>query len=108
MLQGQTALVTGASRGIGKEIALELTRNGYRVAVNYYNESASLVDATVAEIRALRAGVETDVLPIEADVRYGSQVKAMFERVIDAFGRIDLLVNNAGVQTWKRLLDVTE
>src|ERR1700683_5579499 len=104
----KTALVTGASRGIGKEIALELARNGYRVAVNYYNESAALVEATIAEIRALRAGVETDVLPIEADVRSGSEVKAMFERVIDAFGRIDLLVNNAGVQTWKRLLDVTE
>src|ERR1700683_217553 len=104
----KTALVTGASRGIGKEIALELARNGYRVAVNYYNESAALVEATIAEIRALRAGVETDILPIEADIRSGSEVKAMFERVIDAFGRIDLLVNNAEVKTWKRLLDVTE
>ena len=104
----KTALVTGASRGIGKEIALELARNGYRVAVNYYNDPASLVDATVAEIRALPGGVETDVLPIEADVRSGSQVTAMFERVIGTFGRLDLLVNNAGVQTWKPLLDVTE
>jgi NAD(P)-dependent dehydrogenase (short-subunit alcohol dehydrogenase family) len=104
MLQGQTALVTGASRGIGKEIALELARNGYRVAVNYYNDPASLVDATVAEIRALPA----DVLPIEADIRSSSQVTAMFERVIATFGRLDLLVNNAGVQTWKPLLQVTE
>jgi NAD(P)-dependent dehydrogenase (short-subunit alcohol dehydrogenase family) len=104
MLQGQTALVTGASRGIGKEIALELARNGYRVAVNYYNDPASLVDATVAEIRAL----QVDVLPIEADIRSSSQVTAMFERVIGTFGRLDLLVNNAGVQTWKPLLQVTE
>ena len=104
MLQGQTALVTGASRGIGKEIALELARNGYRVAVNYYNDPASLVDATVAEVRALQA----DVLPIEADIRSSSQVTAMFERVIATFGRLDLLVNNAGVQTWKPLLQVTE
>ena len=104
MLQGQTALVTGASRGIGKEIALELARNGYRVAVNYYNDPASLVDATVAEIRTLQA----EVLPIEADIRSSSQVTAMFERVIGAFGGLDLLVNNAGVQTWKPLLQVTE
>ena len=104
MRQGQTALVTGASRGIGKEIALELARNGYRVAVNYYNDPASLVDATVAEIRAVQA----DVLPIEADIRSSSQVTAMFERVIGTFGRLDLLVNNAGVQTWKPLLQVTE
>ena len=112
MLQGQTALVTGASRGIGKEIALELARNGYRVAVNYYNDPASLVAATVAEIRAVQAHVPTDVrtevLPIEADIRSSSQVTAMFDRVIGAFGRLDLLVNNAGVQTWKPLLEVTE
>ena len=106
--QRQTALVTGASRGIGKEIALELARNGYRVAVNYYNDPAPLVDATVAEIRALQAPAENEVLAIEADIRSSSQVTAMFDRVIGAFGRLDLLVNNAGVQTWKPLLDVTE
>jgi len=113
MLQGQTALVTGASRGIGKEIALELARNGYRVAVNYFNESASVVDATIAEIREVQAdGLSNTVLPevlaIEADIRSSRQVAAMFERVIGAFGRLDLLVNNAGVQTWKPLLEVTE
>jgi len=104
MLPSQTALVTGASRGIGKEIALELARNGWRVAVNYYNDPASLVDATVAEIRKLQA----DALPIEADIRCSSQVTAMFEKVIATFGRLDLLVNNAGVQTFKPLLEVTE
>lgn len=107
-MQRQTALVTGASRGIGKEIALELARNGYRVAVNYYNDPASMVDATVAEIRALQAPVHDDVLPVEADIRSSAQVTAMFERVIAAFGHLDLVVNNAGVQTWKPLLDVTE
>jgi 3-oxoacyl-[acyl-carrier protein] reductase len=107
-MQGQTALVTGASRGIGKEIAMELARNGYRVAVNYYNDPAPLVDATVAEIRALQVPEHDNVLPVEADIRSSSQVTAMFECVIGAFGRLDLLVNNAGVQTWKPLLDVTE
>jgi 3-oxoacyl-[acyl-carrier protein] reductase len=108
MLQGQTALVTGASRGIGKEIALELARNGCRVAVNYYNDPARIgettIDATMAEIRAL----QPDALAIETDIRSSAQVAAMFDKVIAAFGRLDLLVNNAGVQTWKPLLDVTE
>ena len=104
MTQDQTALVTGASRGIGKEIALELARNGYRVAVNYYDDPAPMVNATMTEIRAIQA----DAIQIKADVRSSSQVSAMFERVIAEFGRLDLLVNNAGVQTWKPLLDVTE
>jgi NAD(P)-dependent dehydrogenase (short-subunit alcohol dehydrogenase family) len=99
-----TALVTGASRGIGKAIALELARNGYRVAVNYFNDSPPLVEATLAEMRAL----QPDAFSIEADIRDRSQVVAMFEKVVNAFGRLDLLVNNAGVQTWKPLLDVTE
>jgi NAD(P)-dependent dehydrogenase (short-subunit alcohol dehydrogenase family) len=96
--------VTGASRGIGKEIALELVRNGCKVAVNYYNDPSPFIDATISEMRALGA----EVLPIEADIRSSDQVSAMFERVIGSFGGLDILVNNAGVQTWKPLLDVTE
>jgi NAD(P)-dependent dehydrogenase (short-subunit alcohol dehydrogenase family) len=108
MQQGQTALVTGASRGIGREIALELARNGYRVAVNYFNDPAPQVEATIAEIRTVQAPLQDGVLPVQADIRSSSQVTAMFESVIGTFGRLDLLVNNAGVQTWKPLLDVTE
>jgi len=122
--QGQAALVTGASRGIGKEIALELARRGWRVAVNYFNDPQAMVDAAVAEIRAVSnnvgsgevAPVESrpgenssiNVIPVQADIRSSTQVSAMFENVISTFGRLDLLVNNAGVQTWKALLDVTE
>ena len=102
------ALVTGASRGIGKEIALELARNHYRVAVNYFNDPAAMVEATLAEIRDVQAPGGDDVIAIEADVRSSAQVGAMFEKVISTFGRLDLLVNNAGVQTWKPLLEVTE
>jgi len=100
----QTALVTGASRGIGKEIGLELARHGYRVAVNYYNDPQSTVDAAMSEMRALNP----DALLVQADIRSSSQVAAMFQKVIAAFGHLDLLVNNAGVQTWKPLLEVTE
>jgi NAD(P)-dependent dehydrogenase (short-subunit alcohol dehydrogenase family) len=112
--QGQAALVTGASRGIGKEIALELARRGWRVAVNYFNDPQAMVDAAVAEIRAAGGEVVpvesdlTNVLAVQADIRSSTQVAAMFEKVIATFGRLDLLVNNAGVQTWKALLDVTE
>jgi 3-oxoacyl-[acyl-carrier protein] reductase len=104
MQQGPAALVTGASRGIGKEIALELSRQGYRVAVNFFGDPAAMVEATVAEIRAR----QPESFAIEADIRSSAQVTMMFERVIATFGRLDLLVNNAGVQTWKPLLDVTE
>jgi hypothetical protein len=54
--------------------------------VNYYNDPASMVDATVAEIRSL----EADVLAIEADIRSSTQVTAVFERVVGTFGRLDL------------------
>ena len=107
-METRTALVTGASRGIGKEIALELARNHYRVAVNYFNDPTSMVEETIAEIRAVQAPGGDDVFAIEADIRSSTSVKAMFEKVITAFGRLDLLVNNAGVQTWKPLLEVTE
>jgi 3-oxoacyl-[acyl-carrier protein] reductase len=108
MSMDRTALVTGASRGIGKEIALELARSGYRVAVNYFNDPAAMVEATLEEIREIQAPGQDDVLVVEADIRSSKQVSAMFEQVIRAFGHLDLLVNNAGVQTWKPLLDVTE
>ena len=102
--QRPAALVTGASRGIGKEIALELARNRYRVAVNHYNDPPEMVEATMAEIR----GLCPDAIVVQADIRSSAQVASMFQRVVSTFDRLDLLVNNAGVQTWKPLLDVTE
>jgi NAD(P)-dependent dehydrogenase (short-subunit alcohol dehydrogenase family) len=102
-LQGLTALVTGSDRGIGKGIALELGAAGCRVAVNYH-QTPELADATVAELGAL--GVEA--IAVQGDVSAAASVAQMFERVIARFGRIDVHVNNAGVQTWKPLLDVTE
>jgi NAD(P)-dependent dehydrogenase (short-subunit alcohol dehydrogenase family) len=104
MKSGKTALVTGASRGIGKEIARELARTGYRVAVNYFNDPEPLVKATMDEI----AKLSPESILVQADIRSYGQVAAMFEKVSVAFGHLDLLVNNAGVQTWKPLLDVSE
>jgi len=102
-LQGLSALVTGADRGVGKGIALELARCGCRVAVNY-RSSADRADQTVSEIQAL--GVEA--VAVQADVGVAADVRRMTDSVIDRFGQLNLLVNNAGVQTWKPLLEVTE
>ena len=100
----RAALVTGASRGIGKEIALHLARHGWRVAINHFADPQPWSEATLNELREL--GV--DAVAIEADIRSPQQVASMFQQVVERFGRLDLLVNNAGVQTFKPLLDVTE
>src|SRR5262245_55661368 len=101
-LQGRVALVTGAGRGIGKGIALELARAGCRVAVNYVTEPEKAL-ATVDEIRQLGAEAQA----VEADVSAAPAVSAMVEQVVRDLGGLDILVNNAGTQTWKPLLDVT-
>ena len=102
-LHGCKALVTGASKGVGKGIALELARQGCAVAVNY-NSDAAGAGATVAEIEALDARA----FAVHANVGLSADVDAMFARVDAEFGALDIVVNNAGVQTWKPLLELTE
>jgi NAD(P)-dependent dehydrogenase (short-subunit alcohol dehydrogenase family) len=98
-----SALVTGADRGVGRGIALELASRGCRVAVNYRSD-ASRAEAVVSEVAALGA----DAIAIQADVRDAAAVDAMIRTAVERFGRLDVLVNNAGVQTWKPFLDVAE
>ena len=100
-LKKQVALVTGAGRRIGRTIALELARAGADVVVNY-NRSAAEARDTVREIRAL--GV--DAVALKADVARPGEVRAMFRAVERRFGRLDVLVNNAGVffpASWDKL-----
>ena len=91
-LAGRVALVTGASRGIGREIALELARNGADVAVNYAQSESAAAQA-VTEIQAL--GRRS--IPVRADVGDIGAVGAMLDAVADELGRPDILVNNAGI-----------
>jgi 3-oxoacyl-[acyl-carrier protein] reductase len=92
MLTGKSALVTGASRGIGRAIALELASKGAKVAVNYAG-SEQKAKEVVEEIR--QAGGEA--FAIQANVSKDEDVKEMIKSVIDTFGSLDILVNNAGI-----------
>jgi NAD(P)-dependent dehydrogenase (short-subunit alcohol dehydrogenase family) len=103
LLTGLVAVVTGADRGIGRGIALALARAGCRVVVNHL-ATRERADAVVAEIQA----IGTEAVAIGADVRVAAEVTTMVQSAVDRFGRLDVLVNNAGVQTWKALLEVTE
>jgi glucose 1-dehydrogenase len=112
ILSGQTALVTGASSGIGEGIALALGGAGANMVVNYSsNEKAA--GRVVEEIKA-KGG---RAAPIRADVSNEIAVLAMFKKTIQEFGTVDILVNNAGVQKdslflnmtleqWQRVIDI--
>lgn len=102
-LESKTALVTGASKGIGKGIALELARRGCDIAVNYNSDEQGALQ-TVAEIEKLGRRA----FAVRASVGRSAEVSAMFDKVLAEFGRLSILVNNAGVQTWKSLLDLEE
>jgi 3-oxoacyl-[acyl-carrier protein] reductase len=91
-LRGAVALVTGASRGIGKGIALAFGRAGMRVAVNYRSRESDAA-AVVAEIKAAGG----DGLAVRADVADASDVERLVREVRQAFGPINTLVNNAGI-----------
>ncbi len=91
-LEGQVAIVTGASRGIGRAIAVALAAEGAKVVVNYAS-SASAAEEVVAEIKS-KGG---EAIAFHADVSHEAQVDSLLKSAIDAWGRIDVLVNNAGI-----------
>ncbi len=111
-LEGQKAIVTGASSGLGKAVALALGAAGADVVVNYVGsqDKAEDVAATINE-----GGGRA--IPIQADVSVESDVEDMFSRAIEEFGTVDILVNNAGIQDdapfdeltldqWRKVIDI--
>ncbi|MFO0845298.1 MAG: SDR family oxidoreductase [Gemmataceae bacterium] len=101
----RVAVITGASRGIGRAIALGLAKAGYAVVVAAKSTQPSeklpgSIFTVAAEVEALGAAA----LPIQVDVRDEAQVEAMATRALERFGRIDVLVNNAGALFWQPLV----
>lgn len=103
MKMSKNVLVTGASRGIGRSIALQFAEEGYNVAVNYAGNKDK-AEAVVEEIKG--KGVES--FAIQANVANGDEVKAMIKEVVSTFGSIDVLVNNAGITRDNLLMRMKE
>ena len=111
-LKNKTALVTGGSRGIGRAISLAMARKGAKVAVNHFQCGSA--DNVLREIEKY-GGIAVD---LQADVSRENEVKSMVEGVLGAFGRIDFLINNAGIadqfvplmqedtDRWQKVIDI--
>jgi 3-oxoacyl-[acyl-carrier protein] reductase len=113
MDEKKVAIVTGASRGIGRATALELARTGYYVVVNY-NSNGAAADETLAQVQA--AGSAGEIRKF--DVANAEEVKEALAKIVEEHKRIDVLVNNAGVtadglfmlmgdEEWRRVIDTT-
>ncbi len=107
-MQGKVAIVTGASRGIGKAMALGLAREGASVVVAARSEeerqtAPGTILATAGEIAAL-GGV---AMPVRCNVREEASINDMVRQTLDSFGRIDALINNAGIGTYRPFLEST-
>lgn len=104
MEETKTILVTGGSRGIGKEVALKYAENGYNVVINYVSDKTD-VEAIKNEL--LEKGAH-DVLLAKADVTNAEQIEELVQQAIEKFGTIDVLVNNAGITKDNLLMRMSE
>lgn len=102
-LQNRVAIVTGAGRGIGRAIAVGLAQEGARVVVNYSRSA----DAAAEVVKMIEeAGGEA--LAVQGDVAHADQVDALLNATLERFGRVDILINNAGITRDKLILRMTE
>ncbi|MFC4599262.1 SDR family oxidoreductase [Cohnella hongkongensis] len=102
-MEGKTAIVTGASRGIGRQIALQLASSGVKVAINYTSnpdkahEAVRMIEEAGGQAAAIRA-----------DIGQTREIEALFESTLERFGKIDILINNAAIMETKVIEEVTE
>ncbi|KAI1098678.1 hydroxynaphthalene reductase [Jackrogersella minutella] len=101
-LAGKVALITGAGRGIGRGIALELGKRGASIVVNY-NSSSKAADAVVDEL----AKLGTEGVAIQADISKPAEVATLFEKAIKHFGHLDYAISNSGMEVWSEETEVT-
>ena len=102
-LQGQTAVITGSSSGIGRAVAIEMAAEGANVVVNYPGGSPDMANEVMGQIKN-EGGT---AICVKADVSNEDDVKAMFAETVRSFGTVDILVNNAGLQKDAKLVDMT-
>jgi NAD(P)-dependent dehydrogenase (short-subunit alcohol dehydrogenase family) len=102
-LQNKTALITGSSSGIGRGIAIRFAQEGASVAVNF-NKSEKKAQQVADEVKALGGRV----IVVKADVSNSTEVDAMVTRVVQEFGKLNILVNNAGIGIEKTLEETTQ
>ena len=97
-LEGRYALITGASRGIGRAIAVRFAREGATVAVNF-SGSHDAAEETLRQTQETTGGSGKPHMIVQADVRDEHAISRMFDEVLSAWGHLDILVNNAGIQS---------
>ncbi len=102
-LSGKSALVTGSAQRVGAVIALELARQGVNILVHYNRTDAAQLRATLKEIKSLGVAAHS----VQADLSTVAGVDALFAGVLESFGKLDIVVNNASVFQKRRLLDIS-
>ena len=111
-LAGQTAIVTGASSGIGQGVAIELGKEGANVVINFHSEKEDSRDTLEQITKAGSKGIT-----VKADISREDEVTGMFNTAVQTFGTVDIMINNAGIQIdskfeemtlqeWRRVIDV--
>ena len=101
-LDGRVALVTGSSRGMGRQNALELAQRGAHLVINYSRTSGP-AEAVVAEIERLGSRA----IAIKADVSKPAEIIAMFKQAVEHYGHLDIVVSNSGVESFGHISEIT-